>query len=128
VFGKLGIESITLASCNHQVVLGPSNETSGLASARAVQPYSFHPSLQACSVRLSSRRPIHRGFHCPQKQPGHLPAPPGSWIHQWTDLWGADPHVAARRAQITSKDLAYRERTLMLHKGTSFRDLSRSGL
>jgi hypothetical protein len=51
---------------------------------------------------------------------------------RWTDLWGADPRVGARRVQSTSKDLAYRGR-LMLHwgrrrgRGCSFCDLSRSG-
>jgi hypothetical protein len=52
-----------------------------------------------------------------------------SRVHtRWTDLWGADPRVGAGRAQSTSKDLAHRGRTLMLHGRTSFHDLSRSGL
>jgi hypothetical protein len=33
---------------------------------------------------------------------------------------GVDPHVGARRAQSTSKDLAYRGRILMLHGGPTF--------
>jgi hypothetical protein len=33
---------------------------------------------------------------------------------------GADPHVGAGRAQSTSKDLAYRGWTLMLHGGPGF--------
>lgn len=32
----------------------------------------------------------------------------------------ADPRVWAGKAKSTSKDLAYRERTLMLHRGASF--------
>jgi hypothetical protein len=40
---------------------------------------------------------------------------------------GADPRVGAGRAQSTSKDLAYRGLTLMLHGG-SFYNLSRLGL
>jgi hypothetical protein len=42
---------------------------------------------------------------------------PWSCAHEMDWPMGGDPRVGAGRAQSTSKDLAYRGRTLMLHEG-----------
>jgi hypothetical protein len=46
-------------------------------------------------------------------------------IRDGLDLWRADP---SEKAQSTSKDVAYRGRTLMLHGGGATFDLSWSGI
>jgi hypothetical protein len=45
---------------------------------------------------------------------------PGCVHMRWTDLLGADPRVGVGRPQNTSKDPAYRRRTLMLHGVVAF--------